>query len=84
MFGEKNASKSFDLATFKNHYFLYNTVPVSRYYLKNCEAIREYGIKHNWSIEKCQQVNKHIIKKNAYVVDRSKCLSMSSLEFLRC
>ena len=81
MFGDKNAKLSFEIATFKNHYFLYDTVLVSRYYLKNREAIREYALKHNWEQSKYWQVNKKT--HNCYVVDHSKCLLMSSLEFIK-
>ena len=37
MFGDKNSKLSFEIATYKNYYFLYDTVPVSRYYLKKLQ-----------------------------------------------
>ena len=47
-FGDIDAKISFEIATFKNHYFIYDIVSVSCYYLKNREAIKEYANKHNW------------------------------------
>ena len=40
-FGDKNASETFTLATYKNHFFIYEQVPVSNYYLKNMEDIKK-------------------------------------------
>ena len=81
IFGDKNASQSFVLATFKNHYFIYDTVPVSRFYLKNREAIKEYANQHQWEQTKQWMTNQK--NGNIFKVNSSKCSSMSSLEFIR-
>ena len=83
IFGEKNAKITFELATFKNHYFLYENVPVSRYYLKNREQIKEYGVKYNWSLEKCWKVNKKSGNYFKVDINTSHSTSMSSLEFIK-
>ena len=51
-FGDKNASETFTPATYKNHFFIYEQVPVSNYYLKIWRTLRNtlqhiIGIKVN-------------------------------------
>ena len=58
IYGYPNAPYSFNIATFEKHYFVYEDVPVSSYYLKNRNEILEYGKAHNWDQEKKWKVNK--------------------------
>ena len=80
VYGDKNAPITFTLATFKNHYFIYEQVPVSNYYLQHREDIRKYAIEHNWDMNKCWLV----VKKsgNRYRID-SKQAHMTSLELVK-
>ena len=52
-FGGDNPDYTFNIATYKNHFFLYEEVPISNFYLKNREEIKKYGSSHNWDIKKC-------------------------------
>ena len=81
IYGSPNASHSFNIATLEKHYFEYEDVPVSSFYLKNRNEILEYGIDHNWELEKMWKVNQK--NGNTFKVNKSKCSSMSSLTFIR-
>ena len=44
IFGDKNASLTFNIASFENHYFIYEDVPIRKYDLNNREVIIERRI----------------------------------------
>ena len=78
-FGDEHAQYSFTIATFKNHYFVYEDVPVNRYYLNHMADIKEYAVAHHWDMKKCWKVSKK--QGNNYRIDNSKG-RMTSLEFV--
>ena len=79
-FGGENPSQTFTLATFKNHFFLYEEVPVSNFYLKNMENIKKYASEKKWDMKKCWIVCRK--SGNNYRIDSTKS-HMSSLEFVK-
>lgn len=80
IFGDKNARFSFTIATFKNHYFIYEEVPISSYYLNNFVDINNYAKAHNWS--DCKQWLVVKKQKDRYRID-TKQAHLSSLEFIK-
>ena len=79
-FGGNNPQYTFTLATFKNHYFIYEEVPVNKFYLNHMEDIKKYANGHHWEINKCWKVSKK--QGNNYRIDTKKA-HMSSLEFVK-
>ena len=78
-FGANNPQYTFTLATFKNHYFIYEEVPVNKFYLNHMEDIKKYANNHHWEINKCWKVSKK--QGNNYRMDTKKA-HMSSLEYI--
>ena len=76
MFGEKNASQSFDLATFKNHYFLYDTEATEErfisYYVVKIE-ITKVSIQRDFPliVEHTKQKNMNVNKCYRMEVDQN-------------
>ena len=82
-FGDVNASMTFDLATYENHYFVYEDVPVSSFYLKNREDIIKYGDdpKRKWTPEHRWKTMKKTPEGRFKI--ETKAAHMSSLIFIR-
>ena len=80
IFGDKNAQFSFSIATFKNHYFIYEEVPISSYYLNNFVDVNKYAKAHNWT--DCKQWL--VVKKrnDRFIIERKQA-HLSSLEFVK-
>ena len=79
-FGGEKPMFKFNICTFKNHYFIYEEVPISKYYLNNIDDINKYAKAHNW--DNCKQWL--VVKKrnNRYETDVKKA-HMTSLEFVK-
>ena len=79
-FGGEKPMFKFNICTFKNHYFIYEEVPISKYYLNNIDDINKYAKAHNW--DNCKQWL--VVKKrnNRYETDIKKA-HMTSLEFVK-
>ena len=52
-YGPNDAKYIVEIARIENHIFIYKSVPVSRFFIKNYHDIRFYGNGHGWDFKKC-------------------------------